>query len=117
MSISDDLDRVIRYARDSRTRCRRAANRLASFHRGNEKARWLIGYDAGTLMAELQDAALTLAPLLNEDDLDARHHRAKELAIVLRKRSLAAKMADTTGRTLEEAAAFNRKREEMGASL
>ena len=117
--MKSDVFTLGRYARDTRTRVRRISYGLSGLHReSDENVRWLIGCEANRLLEELLDAAVLLVPLLNEDewDLDYRQRDAKAVAKAMRDKVLLGKMANTTGRTPEEAAAFAAKAEEMGGT-
>ena len=83
-----------------------------------ERARWLVGYDADLLLQVALDAARDLVPLLNDDedafDAQRRNATVREIAAALRAHELAPKLARVEGRTPEEAAAFREAAARLG---
>lgn len=118
-----DLFHVQRRAADAKTRSRHATGRLRSLWLDDPSpaARYLIGYDAERLLQGLLDDAEILAGLIHNAtpeydsgaDFDGLLEAAKAVHVALalrhttsRRQRLAAKLADTRGRTPEEAASY-----------
>lgn len=109
--------------RSARTWFRSAAYGLAYLH-GEEvrpEVRWLIGYDAATLLGSvLSEAEQLVAVLADDDQLEDVRREALTLMAALDARSalarrerLAAKLSNTKGRTPVEAAAFRARAREL----
>jgi hypothetical protein len=104
-------------ANDARTRFDRTVQILRHEHENatTDEARWLYGYLAEELLWNVLWDAKSLLSILNPDSerIEYTEQHAKNLASGLRAHRLAAKLADTTGRTPEEAEAFEAKAEAM----
>lgn len=78
------------------------------------ESRWLVGYEAEQLLTVLLWDGESLVALLNDDaDFDRLRRHAREMADSIRRRELVPKLSDVAGRTPEEAAAFERKADEL----
>lgn len=112
------LSAVVRRAHDAATRLNHAVLFLMFEARKgspNSERRWLVGYEAETLLSKALSDAEALVPLLNADAGDEAEHTAKRLYDALRARRLAAKLDQVEGRTPEEAEAFKAKARKLRA--
>lgn len=112
----DSLSASVRRAHDATTRFNRAVLYLAyeaGEARDGSERRWLVGYEANTMLWKALADARMLAGLLNDDAGDDAEHAAKVLYETLRARRLAAKLENVEGRTPEEAEAFRAKAREI----
>jgi hypothetical protein len=108
-------------ALDAATRLSRATDvlRFEAEHAPNDSARWLARYEAGMLLWKVLLDARTLVDLFPIDEEAASEEAelaARTLYRALKARRQAALLAQTEGRTAEEAKAFRAKATELGAA-
>lgn len=111
-----DLVTTLRRAKDATTRFNAAVLFLAhnaDMARPNSERRWVVGYEANTLLCKVLGDAQMLITLLNDDAGDDAEEAAKTLYGALRARRIAAKLDNVEGRTPEEAEAFLAKAKEL----
>jgi hypothetical protein len=112
-----ELIRLGRRRRDASTRFKRCVEilRWMKVRADVKQHRWLIGYEAEQLLADVLSYADELVYLLNTEDSSGYdiERDARELAARLRNRRLALHLENVTGRTAEEAAAFRLKAAEL----
>lgn len=122
---NDDLSKLATRRRDAASRAYFAASRLRYFYDEDDRAaaRFLVGYEAEQLLTAFLDASESLAGILavpNEEfdgpDLDRLAELVASVGSAIERRRdsakrarLIAKLADTRGRTVEEAAAYEAK--------
>jgi hypothetical protein len=124
---NDDLSKLATRRRDAASRAYSAASRLRYFYDEDDRApaRFLVGYEAEQLLTAFLDASESLAGILavpsaSEDfdgpDLDRLAELVASVGSAIERRRdsakrarLIAKLADTRGRTVEEAAAYEAK--------
>ena len=112
----ESLHSSLRRAKDASTRFNRAVLFLAheaDMGQPHSERRWLIGYEANTLLWKTLADARMLVGLLNDDVDDEAEHAAKTLYEALRARRLAAKLEQVEGRTDAEAETFQAKAREL----
>ena len=102
-------------AADAATRIERAVAvlRHEAESATNDSARWLVGYDAATLLWRVLLDLRSLVDLLSDEVGFDSEPQARALYETLRARRLAAKLEQVEGRTPEEAAAFLAKASEL----
>jgi hypothetical protein len=114
---NDDLSKLATRRRDAASRAYSAASRLRYFYDEDDRApaRFLVGYEAEQLLT-----AILAVPSASEDfdgpDLDRLAELVASVGSAIERRRdsakrarLIAKLADTRGRTVEEAAAYEAK--------
>lgn len=111
--MADDLlAKQARWRRTTSSWVKKAVRVIGHTSRQSKHWRWLAGYEAAHLLQDLLDAAEELVPLLNDDqdyEIEVARTKAQALAKALRNRELAPKLAQTKGRTPEEAEMFAAK--------
>ena len=105
-----------RYVAQARTRFGRAVDRLlwASTH-GIQPERDLAALEATDLLWNVLFDARSLAAIADTTMIDEVEEQAKKLLAAVRARRLGAKLAQTEGRTPEEAALFRAKADALQA--
>lgn len=113
----NDLRRVQRRVSDALTRHRHAiavVREVALQESHNPHARTLLGMEADRLLADGLDRLGDLVDILwDESNLDELERAAADLRAALRRRRLSGALADTRGRTPEEAVVFEAAAERL----
>lgn len=112
-----DLDRMGRWTRTTRTWVQKSCSLLL---RADQTAKSpdqhaVVAYEAHELLWSILFNVDVLTPLISDDEIEDCEELAKALFHGLRDRRRAIALANTTGRTPEEAAAFRAKAETLGA--
>lgn len=117
MNAAERIGRITRRAIDARTRFQRAASGLHHLSQQDdlpEYARFSVHYEAEQLLwSVLFNAELVVAALSDEADFDDLEKLARDVQAAHRRRRLAVALAQTEGRTPEEAVAFRAKAKEL----